>query len=163
MSRREPWKPRRRTTITVPTGVGPHVRLIFSEMSRQNVTYDQMDEGSGVQRATLKAWRHKNVPSLQNVEAALGFLGFDLVPVPRAKALPPEVVAELKPIADRLGLSMEAAVKALVEIVAGVHAKFGPADPPNSVVVDFRKSARRHERRDAHPDQNALLELPDVA
>lgn len=157
MSRRiDPKK--RQTTVTVPDRVGPHVKLVFAEMRRQNRTYDDVEFGSGVRRAALKAWRSKNRPSLESIEAALGFLGYDLTPIPRAAVLPPAVAAELQPIADRLGLSMEATVKALVEIVTGIHRRFGDAEAlkPESVVVAFRpKRARRFA---VHPDQPPLFE-----
>ncbi len=97
------------------------MKLVFAEMRRQNITYDDVEYGSGVRRAALKAWRHKNRPSLESIEAALGFLGFDFVPIPRSKILPKEIVAELQPIADRLGLTMDQTIQALFEIVAGIH------------------------------------------
>jgi hypothetical protein len=55
------------------------------------VTYDEMEEKSGVKRPALKAWRHKNYPSLQSLEATLGALGYDFVPVPREIVIPAEV------------------------------------------------------------------------
>lgn len=116
-----------RLRATIPERAGPHVKLVFAEMARQGFSYDALAERSGVQKATFKAWRHKNAPSLQNIEAVLGVLGFDFCPIPRAEALTPELVAELQPIAERLGLSMAATVRALIELVAGVHSKFEPA------------------------------------
>jgi len=123
MSRHFPKARPRRLTVSIPERAGPHVKLVFAEMARQGFTYDEIEDRSGVIRATLKAWRYKNAPSLQNIEAVFGVLGFDFVPIPRADVLPPEVIAELQPIADRLGLSMAATVRALVEIVAGVHSR----------------------------------------
>ena len=117
-SRRNPERKRRPSTLTIPERACPHVRFVFAEMRRQGITYDALEEKSGVLRATLKAWRHKNYPSLPTLEAALGFLGWDFVPVPRGRALPPDLVAELAPIAERLGLTMPAVVEALVEIVS---------------------------------------------
>lgn len=128
-TRRNPEMRKRPATITIPERVGPHVKLLFTEMRRQNVTYDEVEEGSGVRRAALKAWRHKNRPGLESIEAALGFLGYDFVPVPRAKVLPPETVAELREAAARLNLDMPATVKVLVEIVTGIHDRFGDLVP----------------------------------
>jgi hypothetical protein len=116
----------RSLTVSVPDRAGPHVRLVFAEMARQGFAFDETEERSGVLRPTLKAWRYKNAPSLTNIEAVLGVLGFDFVPIPRAAVLPPEVVAELQPVADRLALTMPETVKALVEIVSGIHSKFDP-------------------------------------
>lgn len=110
-------------SVSVPERAGPHVKLAFAEMQRQGFTYDEMEERSGVLRPTLKAWRYKNAPSLTNIEAVLGVLGFDFVPVPRAAVLPPEVVRELEPIAAKLRLDMPKAIQALVEIVTKGHAK----------------------------------------
>lgn len=135
MSRRKP-KPRpRRLTVSVPERAGPHVKLVFAEMARQGFTYDEVEERSGVLRPTLKAWRYKNAPSLQNIEAVFGVLGFDFVPIPRPAVLPREVVAELQPIADRLRLSMTATVRSLVEIVAGVHAKIEPTQSASDALA----------------------------
>ena len=126
MARRAPpAKKRPRFPVSIPPHAGAHVKLAFAEMARQGFTYDAMEEKSGVLRATLKAWRRKNSPNLQNIEAVLNVLGFDFCPIPRAAVLPREVVAELTPIAERLGLTLDATVKALVEIVAGIHAKEG--------------------------------------
>lgn len=124
-SRRHPQpRPRRPSTVTVPERAGPHVKLIFTEMRRQNKTYDAVEAGSGVNRPTLKAWRHRNVPTLTSCEAVLGFLGFEFVPIPTERALPPELVAELRPIAERIGLDMPAAVRLAAEIAYRDHRNF---------------------------------------
>ncbi|WP_311276122.1 hypothetical protein [Methylobacterium sp. WCS2018Hpa-22] len=161
MSRRNPDKRKRPATITVPDRVGPHVRLLFTEMRRQNVTYDEVEEGSGVRRAALKAWRHKNRPSLESIEAALGFLGFDLVPIPRAKVLPAEIVAEIREVAARLDLDMPATVKLIVEVVAGIHARFGEVATDEAPTV-AEAPPRRRSRLFPHPDQCSLLEIANV-
>jgi hypothetical protein len=109
--------------VSIPERAGPHVKLCFAEMQRQGLTYDEMEWRSGVLRPTLKAWRYKNAPSLTNIEAVLGVLGFDFVPVPRAEVLPPEIVRELQPVAEKLGLSMPKAIQALIEIAVGRHPK----------------------------------------
>ncbi|WP_292500888.1 hypothetical protein [Methylobacterium sp.] len=108
------------------------MKLVFAEMARQRVTYDEVAAGSGVLRSTLKAWRHKNRPSLDALEAVLGFLGWDFVPVPREKRLPAEVLQALRPAVDATGLTMPVAVQALVEIVADIHVdlKAHTADAP---------------------------------
>lgn len=114
--RRPEPKKRRPTTITVPSRVGPHVRLVFTEMQRQNITYDEVEEGSGFRRAGLKAWRHKNRPNLDSIEAVLNYLGWEIVPVPTARVLPEEIVEALQPIADRLGLEIPYALNLVAEI-----------------------------------------------
>src|SRR4051812_9713534 len=109
---KSPPRKRPKFSVTTPEHAGPHVRLVFAEMARQGFTYDEIEARSGVLRPTLKAWRRKSSPNVQNIEAVLNVLGYDLTPIPRAEALPPEVVAELQPVAARLGLSMNATVKA---------------------------------------------------
>lgn len=146
-----------RRTVTMPERVGPHVKLVFAEMARLRFTYDETEEGSGVRRASIKAWRRKNKPGLESLEAVLGFLGWDFVAVPRAKALPEEVRSELQPIADKLGLTMPQTITALIEIVTGIHERFPfLRDPTASKPVRFK--SRRQERRVIHPDQHALLQ-----
>lgn len=121
-TRRDPAPPKRRpSTLTIPERAGPHVRLIYSEMKRQNQTLDRVAEGSGLTRVCLKAWRTKNYPSLTGAEAALGFLGFEFVPIPTARALPPELVEALRPIAERLDLALPAAVRLVAEIAYRDH------------------------------------------
>jgi lambda repressor-like predicted transcriptional regulator len=72
--------------ILVPENVNPIVRLIFSEMNRQRVSVHQMSERSGIHRDTLRDWRTRTTPSLSNVQAALGVLGIELMPVARVTA-----------------------------------------------------------------------------
>jgi transcriptional regulator with XRE-family HTH domain len=154
-------KPNIRARVTVPERVSPHVKLVFAEMRRLGVTYDDVEEGSGVRRAALKAWRHKNRPSLESIEAALGYLGYDFVPVPRHKMLPKEVQDELGPLAEKLGLTMPQATACLIEIVAGIHERFPYLRDQmarNQIVVRERKKPRAA----LHPDQFTLLEAPNA-
>lgn len=154
MSRREPTRCRRPSTVTIPTGVSPHVRLIFEELRRQGITYEETEEGSGVLKTTLKAWRHKNRPSLDSIEAVFGFLGWDFVPIPRSDRLPPDVVRALKPIADRLDLTMPGAIQAIVAIVSDIHVDVKTAKPPRQ---KSPPPPPKRRRGDAHPDQVALF------
>ncbi|MGX9428034.1 hypothetical protein [Bradyrhizobium sp. LeoA1S1] len=146
-----------RRTVTMPERVGPHVKLVFAEMARLRVTYDETEEGSGVRRASIKAWRRKNKPGLESLEAVLGFLGWDFVAVPRAKVLPDEVRAELQPIADKLGLTMPQTITALIEIVTGIHERFPFLRDPTAI-RPVRFKGKRKERPTIHPDQHSLLQ-----
>ncbi|QFU16570.1 hypothetical protein [Microvirga thermotolerans] len=123
MSRREHKSKPRRLTVTIPERVGPHVKLVFAEMQRRRFTYDEIEARSGVLRPTLKAWRHKNAPGLSNIEAVLGALDWDLIPVPRDRVLDADILTELQPIADRLGLSLGDAIQFATEIAVGRHSK----------------------------------------
>lgn len=152
MSRRHPEKKKRPTTITIPQRVAPHVRLVFTEMQRQRITYDEVEEGSGVRRAALKAWRHKNRPGLDSIEAVLGFLGWDFVPIPRAKILPKELVAELGPVAERHKLDIGKTIEVLVELVTGIHDRAGARSIKLLSDVEASKPKRR-PRSAGHPDQ----------
>lgn len=157
MSRRNPDpKPHRRVRVSIPEKAGPHVRLIFAEMARQGRTYDWMEERSGVRRVALKAWRHKNYPSLQSIEAALGALGWDFLPVPR-KAMPEDVTKQLEPVAESLSLTIPQTTAVLLEIMAGIHKRFG--DPRQDVVVPIPTTRKRRVRWAPHPDQVPLLEV----
>ena len=123
-SRRHPEPPPpRRSTVTVPERVSPSVKLVFAEMNRQNVTYDRLEAGSGINRPTIKAWRHKNRPNLESISAVLGFLNFEFVPIPTERALPESIVDELRPIAERLDLAMPDSVRLAFEIAYRRHAE----------------------------------------
>lgn len=109
-------KRRNPRTVTMPERVGPYVKLVFAEMARQRVTYDSLEERSGVRRATLKAWRRKNRPGLESLEAALATLGFGFVPVPALEALPPELAGELTALALKLRMNIPQTWAALIDI-----------------------------------------------
>lgn len=72
----------RKTRVTVPDGAHPVVRFIFRMMGRFGVTYPILADGSGLCRETITAWRVRNKPDLESAEAALGYLGYALCPVP---------------------------------------------------------------------------------
>ncbi|MET4022788.1 hypothetical protein [Bradyrhizobium sp. S3.2.12] len=108
-------------TVTMPDRVGPHVKLVFAEMARQKLRYLDVAERSGVQHATLKAWRKENRPGLESVEAVLATLGYGLVPVPALEALPPVVAGELTALALKFRVNVPQAWAALIDI--GVEQK----------------------------------------
>ncbi|MBB4383562.1 hypothetical protein [Bradyrhizobium sp. SBR1B] len=105
-------------TVTMPDRVGPHVRLVFAEMARQKLRYLDVAERSGVQHATLKAWRKKNRPGLESVEAVLATLGYGLVPVPALEALPPALAGELTALALKLRMNIPQTWCALLDVHA---------------------------------------------
>jgi hypothetical protein len=80
-------------TVTTPEHVGPHVKLVFAEMARQRMTYDSLEERSGVRRATRRRGVEKNRPGLESLEAALATLGSVFVPSRRSKRYPPTSLA----------------------------------------------------------------------
>ncbi len=91
-------KPRsdRQSHITVPKQGHPIAKLIFAEMKKQNKSYSALEWESGVLVTTAKAWRTHSRPGLETAEAALGALGWSLVPVPRMERLPKKLQAELE-------------------------------------------------------------------
>ena len=68
--------------VTIPDHAHPLVRFVFYEMRRQKVTYVEQAERSGLSRETLTAWRKRSKPDLESLEAALGVLGYGLIPMP---------------------------------------------------------------------------------
>ncbi len=72
----------RPSRITIPPKAHPLVKFIFAEMKRQRVTYVELSEMTGLARETITAWRTRNKPDPDSIEAALAALGYGLVPVP---------------------------------------------------------------------------------
>jgi hypothetical protein len=64
----------------------------------------------------LKAWRKKNRPGLESLEAVLATLGFGLVPVPALEALPSELAGELTALALKLRMNIPQTWSALLSI-----------------------------------------------
>lgn len=95
----------RRSRVTIPQRCHPLSKLVFAEMQRQRVTYDELEYRSGVLRSTFKAWRTNNRPGLDTIEAALGVLGYNVLPVPKAHVLPNELRQDLEKLALRHSLS----------------------------------------------------------
>lgn len=96
----------------------PHARLVFALMRQKGVRYDDLAERSGVTRASYKAWRRKNKPSLESLSAALGALGWSYIPVPSTESLPNDIASDLSSIADRLGAQMPEVFAMLLEVGA---------------------------------------------
>ena len=82
---------KRPSKITVPANANPLAKLVFAEMQKQGVTYAELEHRSGVLISTFKAWRTDNAPGLATIEAALGALGWALVPVPRMERIPERI------------------------------------------------------------------------
>lgn len=91
---------KRPSRITVPERCHPLAKVVFAEMQRQGITYDELEWRAGVLRSTFKAWRTDNRPGLETMEAALGALGWSLLPVPQFEQLPQEVRDGLDRLAE---------------------------------------------------------------
>lgn len=102
MKKQEPFH--RKSKITIPDHCDPRAKVVFAEMKRQGITYDELEWKSGVLRSTFKAWRKNNRPGLDTIEAALGVLGFSVLPVPtNPNALPADLRADLEAVAKKHG------------------------------------------------------------
>jgi hypothetical protein len=117
--RQTPRRTNRRTVTMPERGVGPHVRLVFGEMSRQLRTYDDVEAASGVKRPTVKQWRRKNRPGLESLESVLNCLGWHFIAVPaHIEILPATVAAKVAEVAALAQMEMSEAWSAAVQIAA---------------------------------------------
>lgn len=58
---------------------GNHVvRFLFEEMHRQKVCQMDLSERVGLHRDTLRNWRTRYTPRINDIEAALNYLGYTL-------------------------------------------------------------------------------------
>lgn len=89
--------------ITVPRKAHPAAQIVFAEMKRQGVTYDELEYRAGVLKSTFKAWRTHNSPGLESMQAALGALGWEFLPIPKLDHIPAEVRAKLAEAAEMWG------------------------------------------------------------
>lgn len=64
--------------LSVPEKAHPTVRYLFTEMNYQQIGLLDMAERSGVNKNTLKDWRTRTVPTVDNLEACLTVLGCEL-------------------------------------------------------------------------------------
>lgn len=68
-----------RGRLSVPDGCHPLVRQLFEIANEQRATMKEIAGRAGmVPYATLSNWRYGNCPQLQNFEAALNALGYEL-------------------------------------------------------------------------------------
>lgn len=130
-------------TVTMPERVGPFARLVFAEMARQRVTYDSMEERSGVRRASVKAWRRKNRPGLESLEAVLATLGFGLVPVPALEAIPPDLAGEVTALSLKLRMNIPQTWATLIDI--GVEQKLLHMRADERAAILAERAARTAE------------------
>jgi hypothetical protein len=92
---------KRESKITIPQRAHPLAKAVFAEMKRQRVSYLELEMRAGVLVSTFKAWRKNNCPGIPTVDAALGALGWHLLPVPKAETLPEQLRADLEAVAAK--------------------------------------------------------------
>ena len=108
----------RPSRVTIPKRCHPAAKIVFAEMRRQGVSYDELEWRSGVLRSTVKQWRTHNAPGLDTLSATLGALGWEFLPCPPLDALAPEVKAGIEKLAADYGLDEDAILTALLREVA---------------------------------------------
>lgn len=69
---------RRFRRLTIPPHAHPLVRKLFEEMNREQIGVLDMAERSGVSKNTLKDWRTRTVPTVDNLDACYNVLGKQL-------------------------------------------------------------------------------------
>jgi hypothetical protein len=93
---------------------------------------------AGLLISTFKAWRSENAPGLATIEAALGALGWALVPVPKPEMLDEELRAHVEKLAEEfasddacIGAAIAAAAASTERNRAGLgHCNFAPGSLP---------------------------------
>ena len=71
------WKPSR-STLNRITNNNEIVRFLFEEMHKQQIHECDMSERVGFHRDTLRKWRLRHQPRVNDIEACLDFLGYKL-------------------------------------------------------------------------------------
>ncbi len=119
---------RRPSRLSIPDRCHPLAKVVFAEMRRQNVRYDELEWNSGVLRSTFKAWRTSNRPGLDTIEAALGSLGWSVLAVPKAETLPAELRADLEAVAEKHGTALPCLEFIAAAVGRQPHTKSGRRD-----------------------------------
>jgi hypothetical protein len=68
-----------------PKHVHPLVELIFKEMAWQELSRPKLARLAGIAENTIQNWRRCATPNLQNVEACLNVLGYELTVTQKEK------------------------------------------------------------------------------
>lgn len=58
------------------------VKFLFEEMHKQRCCQLDLSERVGLHRDTLRNWRTRHMPRINDIEAALNYLGYTLKVVP---------------------------------------------------------------------------------
>ena len=150
-----------RRTATVPSGVEPVVRLIFAEIARQGIRYEDVENFSGVRRATVKSYRRKNRPGWESVQSLLSVLGFGFVPTPAIQTLPPHLMGEITALSSKLAKDVPATFAALIDI--GVEQKLLRMDAAERRAIVEAHDAALHPRRSRKPANDNTTATESVA
>jgi hypothetical protein len=64
--------------VGVPEHSHPLVRRVFEEMNAQRYDTTALEAAAGVSASCIRSWRTRRTPRVDNLEAALNSLGFEL-------------------------------------------------------------------------------------
>lgn len=143
--------------ITIPKRCHPAAKIVFAEMRRQGVTYDELEFRSGVLKSTFKAWRTHNKPGLESIQAALGALGWEFLPMPRLENLPEPVRAKLAEAADVWGSEDDLLCELLATVAHSPRLDRARLLSSTATVTPYEPKKPRPRRRAEHPDQSTLF------
>ena len=114
------------------------MRLVFTEMIRQRVTYIELEHRSGILVSTIKALRHQSAtPQMATAEALLNSLGWSLVAVPSVTMIPEAAHEPLEEIGQHFRTDEEA-------LGAAISAA---AEWPAQAIISQRQLADKRIRR----------------
>lgn len=150
---RKPEPPPRPSRITIPECAHPLAKLVFSEMKRQICSYEELEWRAGVLRCTFKAWRSSSRPGLETIEAALGALGWALIPVPQHKHLPANIAAGL----DALNAEWAGEEPLLHHLLASACLAPILVKREGAVIDVAPVRVKVSRRREPHPGQTVLF------
>jgi len=149
----------RPSKITVPKRCHPAAKIVFAEMRRQGITYDELEFRSGVLKSTFKAWRTHNKPGLESVQAVLGALGWEFLPIPRMENVPPAVAELIRKAAETWSDEDAVLCEVIAEIATSPRVERARLLASSAPVVPFPATRRQPARRKktTHPDQTGLF------
>lgn len=64
--------------LTIPDRAHPLVRKMFEHMNHQQIGVLDLSDRSGVNKNTIRDWRTRTVPTIDNFEACLNVLGLQV-------------------------------------------------------------------------------------
>lgn len=155
---RQPEPAPRPSRITIPDRCHPIAKIVFAEMQRQSITYDELEHRSGVLRSTFKAWRTDNRPGLDSAEAALGALGWALVPVPALEHVQADVRDGLKVLAEQWKGVNPTLHQLMATVARAPVVQVQPEGAAVAANTTLNRKARRAQKAMGLPDQAALFE-----
>lgn len=76
--------------LKIPEQANPLVRELFRLMQKHRVGVLEISHRSGINKNTLKDWRARTCPTVDNIEACFNSIGYTLAVVPIDKSTPAE-------------------------------------------------------------------------